>query len=171
MNFALVVSSSTAKDRGTRIAGRDPVWLGNRWHFVAKYSSRYVDCIPVAAAISVTPGAIPELPDLAYHLAGLGARALQIRAGQDWWVTRAGLVPPELASDSRALQGCFEEGKVRLSASTIHLGRACMIIRKGQAAVDRGTEEDEQKYGARESLHLSEEGGLTQFVAHVETLQ
>ena len=46
-----------------------------------------------------------------------------------------------------------------------------MIIRKGQAAVDRGTEEDEQKYGARESLRLSEEGGLTQFVAHVETLQ
>jgi len=46
-----------------------------------------------------------------------------------------------------------------------------MIIRKGQAAVDRGTEEDEHKYGARESLLLSEEGGLTQFVAHVETLQ
>jgi uncharacterized cupin superfamily protein len=46
-----------------------------------------------------------------------------------------------------------------------------MIIRKGQAAVNRGTEADEQKYGARESLHLSEEGGLTQFVAHVETLQ
>jgi len=46
-----------------------------------------------------------------------------------------------------------------------------MIIRKGQAAVDRGTEEDEQKYGARESFHLSPEGGLTQFVAHVETLQ
>ena len=46
-----------------------------------------------------------------------------------------------------------------------------MIIRKGQAAVDRGTEEDEQKYGARQSLHLSEEGGLTQFVTHVETLQ
>jgi uncharacterized cupin superfamily protein len=46
-----------------------------------------------------------------------------------------------------------------------------MIIRKGQAAVDRGTEEDERKYGARESLHLSEEGGLTQFVAQVETLQ
>ena len=46
-----------------------------------------------------------------------------------------------------------------------------MIIRKEQAAVDRGTEEDEQEYGARESLHLSEEGGLTQFVAHVQTLQ
>ena len=46
-----------------------------------------------------------------------------------------------------------------------------MIIRKGQAAVDRGTEEDEQKYGARESFHLSPEGGLTQFVAHVQTLQ
>jgi uncharacterized cupin superfamily protein len=36
-----------------------------------------------------------------------------------------------------------------------------MIIRNGQIAVDRGTEEDEQEYGARESLHLSEEGGLT----------
>jgi uncharacterized cupin superfamily protein len=46
-----------------------------------------------------------------------------------------------------------------------------MIIRNEQAAVDRGTEEDEQEYGARESLHLSEEGGLTQFVAHVQTLQ
>jgi uncharacterized cupin superfamily protein len=46
-----------------------------------------------------------------------------------------------------------------------------MIIRNGQIAVDRGTEEDAQEYGARESLHLSEEGGLTQFVAHVQTLQ
>jgi Fe-coproporphyrin III synthase len=40
---------------------------------------------PVAAAISLTRDAIPELPDLAYHLAGLGARALQIRP-----VARAG---------------------------------------------------------------------------------
>jgi MoaA/NifB/PqqE/SkfB family radical SAM enzyme len=40
---------------------------------------------PVAAAISLTSDAIPELPDLAYHLAGLGARALQIRP-----VARAG---------------------------------------------------------------------------------
>jgi uncharacterized Fe-S cluster-containing radical SAM superfamily protein len=40
---------------------------------------------PVAAAISLTRDAIPELPDLAYHLAGLGARALQIRS-----VARAG---------------------------------------------------------------------------------
>ncbi len=46
-----------------------------------------------------------------------------------------------------------------------------MIIRKHQAPVDRGTEEDEQTYGARESVHLSDEGGLTQFVAHVQTLQ
>src|SRR5215211_2251615 len=46
-----------------------------------------------------------------------------------------------------------------------------MIIRKDQAPVDRGTAEDEQTYGARESLHLTEEGGLTQFVAHVQTLQ
>jgi Fe-coproporphyrin III synthase len=34
---------------------------------------------PVAAAISVTRDGLPELPDLADHLAGLGARALQIR--------------------------------------------------------------------------------------------
>lgn len=40
---------------------------------------------PVAAAISLTRDAIPELPDLAYHLAGLGAQALQIRP-----VARAG---------------------------------------------------------------------------------
>jgi len=46
-----------------------------------------------------------------------------------------------------------------------------MIIRKDQAPVDRGTEEDNQMYGARESLHHSEAGGLTQFVAHVQTLQ
>ena len=46
-----------------------------------------------------------------------------------------------------------------------------MIIRIDQAPVDRGTAEDEQTYGTRESLHLTEEGGLTQFVAHVQTLQ
>lgn len=46
-----------------------------------------------------------------------------------------------------------------------------MIIRRDQMPVDRGTAQDEQRYGARESLHLTEEGGLTQFVAHVQTLQ
>jgi uncharacterized cupin superfamily protein len=46
-----------------------------------------------------------------------------------------------------------------------------MIIRKDQAPVDRLPAEDEQTFGARESLHLTEEGGLTQFVAHVQTLQ
>jgi pyruvate-formate lyase-activating enzyme len=40
---------------------------------------------PVAAAISLTRDAIPELPELAYQLAGLGAGALQIRP-----VARAG---------------------------------------------------------------------------------
>jgi pyruvate-formate lyase-activating enzyme len=40
---------------------------------------------PVGAAISLVRDAIPELPDLADHLAGLGARALQIRP-----VARAG---------------------------------------------------------------------------------
>lgn len=34
---------------------------------------------PVAAAISLTRDALPELPELADHLVGLGARALQIR--------------------------------------------------------------------------------------------
>lgn len=34
---------------------------------------------PVAAAISLTRDAIPDLPDLADHLLGLGARALQVR--------------------------------------------------------------------------------------------
>jgi uncharacterized cupin superfamily protein len=52
-----------------------------------------------------------------------------------------------------------------------HRGRAEMIIQKGQAPVDRGTEEDEQTYGVRDSVHLSDEGGLTQFVAHLQTLQ
>jgi pyruvate-formate lyase-activating enzyme len=40
---------------------------------------------PVAAAISLTRDAIPELPDLADHLVALGAKALQIRP-----VARAG---------------------------------------------------------------------------------
>jgi Fe-coproporphyrin III synthase len=40
---------------------------------------------PVAAAISLTRDAVPELRDLAYHLAGLGVGALQIRP-----VARAG---------------------------------------------------------------------------------
>jgi uncharacterized cupin superfamily protein len=46
-----------------------------------------------------------------------------------------------------------------------------MIIRIDQTPVDRGTDEDAQMYGARESLHLSEAGGLAQFVAHIQTLQ
>ncbi len=45
-----------------------------------------------------------------------------------------------------------------------------MIIRKDQAAVDRGTEEWARKYGASESVHLSDEGGMTRFDAHLQTL-
>jgi organic radical activating enzyme len=37
------------------------------------------DGVPVAAAVSVTRDMIPELPDLAFHLAERGARAVQIR--------------------------------------------------------------------------------------------
>jgi organic radical activating enzyme len=44
-----------------------------------------VQGLPVAAAVSLTRDAIPELPDLADHLVSLGARALQIRP-----VARAG---------------------------------------------------------------------------------
>ena len=43
-----------------------------------------------------------------------------------------------------------------------------MIIRKDQAAVDRGTEEWARKYGASESVHLSDEGGLTRFGANLQ---
>jgi hypothetical protein len=54
---------------------------------------------PVAAAISVTRDAIPDLPDLADQLVGLGARALQIRP-----VARAGrarsMAPAHFYSES-----------------------------------------------------------------------
>ena len=46
-----------------------------------------------------------------------------------------------------------------------------MIIRKDQAPVVHADEEDTQYYGPSEWLHLSDEGGLTQFGAHVHTLQ
>ena len=46
-----------------------------------------------------------------------------------------------------------------------------MIIRKDQAPADRGTEGRAEHYGAFERLRYSDAGGLTQFGAHVETLQ
>ena len=46
-----------------------------------------------------------------------------------------------------------------------------MIIRKDQGEVDHATEETSQRYGPSESLHLSDAGGLTEFGAHVQTLQ
>lgn len=54
-------------------------------HACAALQQLAEDGRPVAAAISLTREAIPELPDLAYHLVALGARALQIRP-----VARAG---------------------------------------------------------------------------------
>jgi uncharacterized cupin superfamily protein len=45
-----------------------------------------------------------------------------------------------------------------------------MVIRKDQAPVVRADEEDARYYGPSEWLHLSDEGGLTQFGAHVHTL-
>ncbi len=46
-----------------------------------------------------------------------------------------------------------------------------MIIRKDQPQNDQGTENRAERYGAFESLRYSQEGGLTQFGAYVETLQ
>jgi hypothetical protein len=45
-----------------------------------------------------------------------------------------------------------------------------MIIRKDQPPRDSSDEEDTQYYGPSELLHLSDEGGLTQFGAHIHTL-
>ena len=46
-----------------------------------------------------------------------------------------------------------------------------MIIRKGQAPADREAGTRAEHYGAHERLRYSDAGGLTQFGAHVETLQ
>ena len=46
-----------------------------------------------------------------------------------------------------------------------------MIIRKGQAPVVHADEEDTQYYGSYELLPLADVGGLTQFGAHLQTLQ
>ena len=46
-----------------------------------------------------------------------------------------------------------------------------MIIRKDQTPVVDADEEDTRYYGPSEWLHLSDEGGLTQFGAHIHTLQ
>src|SRR5215210_2962701 len=46
-----------------------------------------------------------------------------------------------------------------------------MIVRKGQPPADRGAEGRAEEYGAFERLRYSDAGGLTQFGAHVETLQ
>ncbi len=46
-----------------------------------------------------------------------------------------------------------------------------MIIRKDQAPADPEAEGRAEQYGASERLRYSDAGGLTQFGAHVETLQ
>lgn len=46
-----------------------------------------------------------------------------------------------------------------------------MIIRKDQPKDDQGTENRAERYGAFQLLRYSQEGGLTQFGAYVETLQ
>jgi len=51
------------------------------------------------------------------------------------------------------------------------IGRDEVIVRKDQVEVDHATEENRQRYGPSESLYLSDAGGLTEFGAHVQTLQ
>ena len=46
-----------------------------------------------------------------------------------------------------------------------------MIITKGQAPVVHADEEDTRYYGSSELLPLADVGGLTQFGAHLQTLQ
>ena len=46
-----------------------------------------------------------------------------------------------------------------------------MIIRNGKATLQVATAEQEQRHGAYSSLRLSEDGGLRQFGAYVETLE
>jgi uncharacterized cupin superfamily protein len=66
----------------------------------------------------------------------------------------------------------FEGGKVQsICPHGTRIGRHEMIIRKGQAPVVHADEEDARYYGPSEWLHLSDEGGLTQFGAHLHTLQ
>ena len=51
------------------------------------------------------------------------------------------------------------------------LGRAEIITRKSEASADPEVEERAEHYGASERLRYSDASGLTQFGAHVETLQ
>jgi uncharacterized cupin superfamily protein len=46
-----------------------------------------------------------------------------------------------------------------------------MIVRKSEAPADPRAEERAEHHGASERLRYSDAGGLTQFGAHVETLQ
>jgi uncharacterized cupin superfamily protein len=66
----------------------------------------------------------------------------------------------------------FEGGKVEsICTHGTRIGRHEMIIRNDQAPIVHTDEEDARYHGPPEWLHLSDEGGLTQFGAHVHTLQ
>ncbi len=54
---------------------------------------------------------------------------------------------------------------------TASFGWTEMIVRKSEAPADPEAEERAEHYGASERLRYSDAGGLTQFGAHVETLQ
>jgi uncharacterized cupin superfamily protein len=69
-----------------------------------------------------------------------------------------------------ACEGEKPLGSVRKGYGT-YLGRVEMIIRKGQTPVIHADEEDARYYGPSELLPLADVGGLTQFGAHLHTLQ
>ncbi len=68
---------------------------------------------PVAAAISLTREAIPDLPDLADHLVGLGAQALQVRP--------VALAGRHCGGSSATIPGCVSpaRGAARSSAGAL----------------------------------------------------
>jgi hypothetical protein len=82
------------------------------------------------------------------------------------------LRPGEVAWNPLALYKGVEGGKVEfISTHGTGRGRDKMIIRKDQAPVVHTDGEDARYYGLSQWLHLSDEGGLTQFGAHLHTLQ
>ena len=118
---------------------------------------------------STVPDADQGIAHVHWHVVPLPPGVPYDKQQGAWAGWRRGVL--EISQEEMPLLAWRIGAKLGSSAGTTHTGRTEMIIRKDQAPVDRGTEEDEQTYGARESLHLSEVGRLTQFVAHVQTLQ
>jgi organic radical activating enzyme len=98
------------------------------------------DELPVAAAISVTPSALPELPDLAYQLAELGAQALQIRP-----VARAGRAKTMAPS---AFGGTADRARLFLVATALGQELAPDVRVHCDLAPTQGLWHDREAYAA-----------------------